>query len=138
MRPVAAPGHIISLFSFCNMLLIDARAGKSDIHGIGLIANQFIPKGTRMWTFKPGFDLILSEKDINSMSEFSRSQVIWYAYYDKSTAVYVLSSDDDRFTNHSDSPNTINIGDDVFALVDIYPGTEITWDYRNFTSGNES
>ena len=111
------------------MLLVDARAGISEVHGIGLIAQEFIPRGTRIWTFQEGFDLVIPEDELSELSEPARDQVIWYAYYEKSTKEYILSSDDDRFTNHSDTPNSANIGDDTYAIVDIEPGTEITWDY---------
>ncbi len=111
------------------MLLVDARAGLSEVHGIGLIAQEFIPKGTRIWTFQEGFDLVIPEDELSELSEPARDQVIWYAYYEKSTKEYILSSDDDRFTNHSDTPNSTNIGEDTYAIVDIEPGVEITWDY---------
>ena len=111
------------------MLLVNARAGLSEIHGIGLIAKEFIPKGTLIWRFQEGFDLVISEEEMSKLSGPARDQVIWYAYYDKVDKEYILSSDDDRFTNHSDTPNSANIGDDTYAIVDIEPGTEITWDY---------
>jgi SET domain-containing protein len=119
------------------MLLVNARAGQSKIHGIGLIAQEFIPKGTKIWTFCDKFDLVISEDDMAKLSGPARDQVIWYAYYDPELRVYVLSSDDDRFTNHSDEPNTENIGEDTFASVDIPAGTEITWDYRLWLSDDE-
>jgi uncharacterized protein len=113
--------------------LIDARAGVSQIHGIGLIAHVFIPCGTRVWVLQPGFDLILTETEVSTLSEPARNQVFWYAYFDPHRKVYILSSDDDRFTNHSDEPNTANEGDDVtYALRDIQAGEEITWDYRGW------
>lgn len=42
----------------------------------------------------------------------------------------MLSSDDDRFANHADDPNTANDGDETFALRDIHPGEKITRGYR--------
>ena len=47
------------------MLLVDARAGLSEIHGIGLIAQEFIPKGTCIWKFQEGFDLAIPEEEIS-------------------------------------------------------------------------
>ncbi|MBI5757401.1 MAG: SET domain-containing protein-lysine N-methyltransferase, partial [Planctomycetales bacterium] len=41
------------------MLLVNASAGTSGIHGIGLIANEFIPAGTVVWVLKPDLDLVL-------------------------------------------------------------------------------
>jgi uncharacterized protein len=119
------------------MLLVNARAGLSDIHGIGLIAQEFIPKGARIWTFKEGFDLVIPKQDLQLLSSAARDQVIWYAYYDYDLEAYILSSDDDRFTNHSENPNTANEDDYTYALIDIYPSTEITWDYREWISTAE-
>ena len=42
----------------------------------------------------------------------------------------MLSSDDDRFTNHSDDPNTKCQGQSTFAVRDIQEGEEITNNYR--------
>lgn len=122
------------------MLLVNAKAGPSKIHGLGLIAQEFIPKGTRIWVFQPGFDLVISEEYLQQLSETSQSQVRHYAFYDSQIRSYILSSDDDRFTNHSDDPNTQNDGNYTYAVRDIAPGEEITWDYRprggaDFTQG---
>lgn len=112
------------------MLLVHARAGASAIHGIGLIAQEFIPLGTRVWEAREGFDLLLDEERLRRLSASARAQVLWYAYWDPQRRVFVLSADDDRFTNHSDDPNTANDGEATFAVRDIHPGEEITWDYR--------
>ena len=113
------------------MLLVNARAGLSEIHGIGLIAKEFIHKGTLIWRFQEGFDLVISEEEMSKLSGPARDQVIWYAYYDKVDKEYILSSDDDRFTNHSDTPNSVNDGEETRVIVDIHPGMEITWDYSS-------
>ncbi|MFO0878148.1 MAG: SET domain-containing protein [Gemmataceae bacterium] len=113
------------------MLLVNARAGVSRIHGIGLIAREFIPRGASIWEYRPGFDLELPDDLVRILSGPAQEQVFWYAYYDLTQRVYVLSADDDRFTNHADDPNTTNEGKAVtFATRDILPGEEITWDYR--------
>jgi hypothetical protein len=119
-----------------TMLLVDARAGASRIHGIGLIAREFIPKGTRVWEPRPGFDLFLTEEGFAALSEPARRQVDWYAYWDPGRRMYVLSADDDRFTNHSDDPNTENVGEATHAVRDIRPGEEITWDYRPWSGAD--
>lgn len=114
------------------MLLVNARAGLSKIHGIGLIAHELIPKGQKVWEFRPGYDMIFSEAEVSAMPAAAQLQVRWYAYYDTEKHEHVLSGDDDRFTNHSDDPNTASDGYATYALRDIHPGEEITWDYRNF------
>ena len=84
------------------MLLVNATAGVSAIHGIGLIARELIPRGTRVWEFRQGFDLILTTREVEALSPAAREQVLWYAFYDHARSTYVLSGDDDRFTNHAD------------------------------------
>ncbi len=121
------------------MLLVNARAGVSKIHGIGLIAQEFIPKGTRIWRFQSGFDLMLSEEQLQPLSAPAQQHVRYYAFYDPEKRAYVLSGDDDRFTNHSDEPNTENVytgaGDfETSASRDIQAGEEITWNYRGWIS----
>jgi len=116
------------------MLLVNARAGMSSIHGYGLIAQEFIPRGTIIWRFQPGFDVVIPEAEIERLSPAARDQVLYYAYFDKQNHSFILSSDDDRFTNHSDEPNSTSKahcdGDFVVAIRDIQPGEEITINYR--------
>lgn len=114
------------------MLLVNATAGVSAIHGIGLIARELIPRGTRVWEFRQGFDLILTTREVEALSPAAREQVLWYAFYDHARSTYVLSGDDDRFTNHADDPNTADDGQFTVARRDIRPGEEVTADYRQW------
>lgn len=116
------------------MLLINARRGPSQVHGDGLIAQEFIPAGTRIWRLNPAFDVILSQSELDRLSTPARQQLLHYCYFDPRGQTYVLSSDDDRFTNHSDDPNTIDEdeGRSSVAIRDILPGEEITWNYRGW------
>jgi uncharacterized protein len=45
------------------MLVVRTKTKASEIAGIGLFADQFIPKGTVVWKYQPDFDLLLSEED---------------------------------------------------------------------------
>jgi SET domain-containing protein len=114
------------------MLHVQAHAGVSRIHGIGLFAAQFIPAGTIIWRFQPGFDLELSIEDLDRLTPVAQRQVRQYAYSSPAGARYLLSSDDDRFTNHSEEPNTHVVDGCTVASRDIEPGEEITTDYREF------
>ena len=115
------------------MLLVNARIGVSSIHGFGLIAREFIPKGTCIWQFQPGFDLMIGEDEMMKLSAVAQSQIRHYAFFDAPRRVYVLSGDDDRFTNHSDSPNTQEQGGyESYAINDIQAGEEITWNYSGW------
>ena len=112
------------------MLLVNARVGVSTIHGLGLFAKQFIAHGTVVWMFAPGFDVEISEDALPTLSPAAREQLLHYAEYFPSERKYWLSSDDDRFTNHSDHPNLITRGKEMIAAKDIQLGEEITCDYR--------
>jgi hypothetical protein len=59
------------------MLLIKARVRPSTIHGLGLFAEQFIPSGTIIWRFQPGFDVAIPEDEINQLSAAAREQVLF-------------------------------------------------------------
>jgi len=120
------------------MLLVNAKAGPSSVHRTGLIAQEFIPKGTKVWRFMPGFDVLIPETELKGLSAESRTQVIYYAYFHLATRTFVLSSDDDRFTNHSNNPNTRPAGDCTVAVRDIHPGEDITNDYGELASLNFS
>jgi len=115
------------------MLLIKAKAGPNGVHGIGLFALEFVPKGTPTWRYESWFDVSYTEEDLSKMSEAARSQVMWYAYFDKETKKYVLCSDDQRFINHSSKNfNIISTPNDDIAARDIQPGEELLCDYNKF------
>lgn len=114
------------------MLLVRASAGPSKIHGIGLIAREFIPAGTKVWRFEPNFDLEITPERMSELSPAAQEQVMYYAYFHEPTRTFILSGDDDRVTNHSANPNTRCAVDYTYAVRDIHEGEEITGDYAEF------
>lgn len=115
------------------MLLVNARAGMSPLHGIGLIAHEPIPAGTRIWTYREGFDITLTREQFEALSPPAQRQALHYGWYIEANGCLMISADDDRFTNHSDKPNTAWDGDEhVVATRDIRPGEELTLDYGEF------
>lgn len=114
------------------MLLIRAWVGESSIHGLGLIAHQFVPKGTVIWKLSPVFDIILTEEQFKNLPEAVRDCITRYGYFDGCNKRYVLCGDDDRFCNHSDDANCDFYGDYAIAARDIFPGDEITDNYASF------
>jgi uncharacterized protein len=115
------------------MLLVKTKTRVSEIHGIGLFADEFISKGTMTWKFLEGFDLRLPKSILNELSLSAKEQFLKYSYLDSSSGLYELCSDDARFFNHSETPNTGSITDVIdVALRDIQPGEELTCDYRTF------
>jgi uncharacterized protein len=119
------------------MLHVKTRLGTSPIHGTGLFADEFIPKGTVVWSYLEGFDARLPASIMEQLTEAARQQLLRYSAYDSETDRYELCADDARFFNHSDDPNTASVptpeGRYVdIALRDIQVAEELTCDYRAF------
>ena len=121
------------------MMLVKTRLGRSAIHGIGLFADQDIPKGSRIWEFTHGFDQQIPRDQLEKIPEAARNDFLKYSYTSKKNGhYYILCCDDARFFNHSEDPNVIsqpngNGEEDLdVAARDIRRGEELTCDYRSF------
>ena len=117
------------------MILVKTQLKLSKVHGIGLFADQFIPKGTKTWEYHSEFDKCFTEGDIKRMSEPARKLLLHYAYYDQNLKGYILPFDDQRFINHSSNLEKINIISQPevdIAARDILPGEELLCDYNKF------
>ncbi len=120
------------------MLLVKTYLDKSKIQGIGLFADEFIPKGTLVWKFVPGFDFALKNEELNKLPKIAKSWIMHFGYYDEEDGGWVICVDDSRFFNHSDNPNCREEKDSKYfqgrtiAIKDIKQGEEITCDYFEF------
>jgi SET domain-containing protein len=144
-----APGNCYP----ARMLLIQTGVQPSSIHGMGLFAVEFVPRGTPVWRFQPGFDQAFGADAFPGLPENVRRHLRWFAYLDAATRNWILSGDHACFMNHSTTPNT-GVGATEFpsleglgvssqskdalppvttiALQDIGPGEELTCDYFAF------
>ena len=119
------------------MLLVKTVIRPSKIEGIGLFANQFIPKGTEIWRFEPGFDLKISAGEFKKLPSIAQKYILRHGFHNPKTNNYILGSDNDRFFNHSEVPNVIEVDSESeentdIAARDIQKGEELTCDYRTF------
>ncbi len=118
--------------------MVKTKIGSSTTHGIGLFAAQDIPAGTITWRFMPGLDLIVPEDILLQLSEPARIQFLNYCYVDKYTKNFILCFDDERFINHSNTPNIIQSKSEneiegvEIAAHDIKEGEELFCDYNHF------
>jgi hypothetical protein len=121
------------------MLLVKTKIGPSKIHGVGLFAAEFISKGTPTWRFKPGFDLAVTQKDIDALLDVAQGAFKNYCYKSNLTGRYILCFDDARYFNHDENANCIEdpsyeiegeTGD--IAARDIAEGEELTNNYAAF------
>lgn len=116
------------------MLLVRTTLKVSPLHGIGLFAVEFIPRGTQVWKHNPLIDLKLTPDQLEGLSPPAREQIAAYSYRQRSSGLYVLCGDDARFFNHSTHANCIDVtGEDgsgiTLAAMDIQAGEELTCDY---------
>lgn len=121
------------------MLLVKTYLAKSEIEGLGLFLAQPVKKGTITWLFEEGFDLKISESELEALSDSSKEYIKKYGYLSQRSGLYIVCLDNSRFMNHSDNPTTAGLyrddlpfeGADV-ALRDLEIGEELTCDYRTF------
>jgi len=114
------------------MLHVKTYLKKSKINGIGVFASEIIFKDQLIWSLNPNIDKIIDNniKNISTFTEIETDFIVKYAYFDKQLQKYILSSDNDKFTNHSFTPNTKPYPNgNVFAIKDISKNEELTINY---------
>lgn len=115
------------------MLKIKTKIRESNIHGTGLFADQFIPKGTITWKRDPEFDVGFPEDDVSRANELAKSYLLFYSYFDFTEEKFILCADNQKFINHSKKNLNINSTPDMdIAARDIQPGEELLCDYSLF------
>jgi SET domain-containing protein len=111
------------------------------VHGLGLFADQLIPRGTRIWQFDEAVDGRFDDSRLAGLSQDEQNDLLRHTYVNPRTLLYVVCGDDARYMNHSDDPNTVDIGYDeglvngegiTVAARDIQPGEEIFSNYTAF------
>lgn len=120
-----------------HMLHVRTTIKPSPIHGIGLFADQHIKKGTIVWQFEPGLDLVVCEPRFRNLPAFIQTYLKRYAYLNRNNC-YVLCFDDAKHFNHAAKPNVVGVpslsaDEDIdIAARDIAPGEELTTNYSEF------
>ncbi|MCF7834698.1 SET domain-containing protein [Candidatus Gracilibacteria bacterium] len=114
------------------MFHIKIKLDKSNIHNIGLFADQDISKGQIIYTINPTLNLSLTEKEFSELDENEKETIKHYGYFDKENMKRHLSFDDIRFCNHSIDSNITLIDNKIIAKKNISKGNELTQDYSEF------
>jgi len=119
------------------MMLIETQVRPSSIHGLGLFTVKFIPRGTPIWKFQPGFDHDFSPVQFAALPELARQHTRWFCFVSKGNGHVILSGDHACFINHSTNPNTgappvASVPVVTIALRDLDAGEEITCNYFDY------
>lgn len=114
------------------MLRVKTKIKSSDVNGIGLFADQFIPAGSVTWQYDQGFDPHFTVEQFESLPDFTKQTILTHGYFDHDLKVYILCADDQRFINHSPNPNITSTPSQDVANRDIQIGEELTCDYSQY------
>jgi uncharacterized protein len=115
------------------MLRVKTRVWTSKIHGLGLFADEFIPKGTVTWEYEPAYDISFSEHEIRKLPQIKQDFLYYYCYLDKKMDKLILCSDNQRYINHSTiDENILSTPKRDIAARDIQIGEELLCDYNKF------
>lgn len=127
------------------MLTVKASAKSSDINGIGLFAEELIPKGTVTWRFNPKFDIVFKVAEVDGMPQYQKEMFEKSGFISKKSGDYIYPIDDSRFCNHSSQNNNIDFlySEDEpegygIANKDIQEGEELLTNYLQFDKWEET
>ncbi len=115
------------------MFLVKTRIGPSKIHGIGVFAEERIPKGQMIWVLDARIDVRVSISDLPTFPPPMRAFLRKYGYEEmhEGRRTIVLCGDHARHVNHSNDPNVTD-GEADLAARDIERGEELTCNYYAF------
>lgn len=112
------------------LLLIEHYVAPSSIHGLGVYAATFVPKGTKLWEFHPVIDRVIPAGDLVGLPRHIIERIEAHSEYLPEFSASRMSADGDYYLNHSDDPNLEDIGGEMFARRDIQADEELQCDYR--------
>ncbi len=96
--------------------------------GYGLVATEFIPKGTITWV-QDELDQVFEHSRVENIHPAARHYLETYSFTNKNGEL-VLCWDNGKYVNHSFKPNCFSTPYDFeIAIRDIHPGDELTDDY---------
>lgn len=116
------------------MMLVKTYVAPSSIQGLGVYAGEFIPAGTRIWDMHPTLDVLIPRGEISKLPSHMQEFVHVYSFpHLELDDTVVVESDNGRFMNHSEAPNTdFTVFSKGVALRDIEEGEELTCNYFEF------
>ena len=96
--------------------------------GYGVVATEFIPKGTITWV-QDQLDHVFTQNEVENLPDIYKEIIDTYTFRDEHGR-YILCWDNGRYVNHSFKSNCMTTAYNFeIAIADIHPGEELTDDY---------
>ena len=123
------------------MIHISYKLKASDLHGVGLFADEDIKKGQLIYTASPLLDLNITQEQFDSLEQKEKDEVLWWGFFDQPSKMWHVDFDVSKFINHS-SDATITQDDNhdeayLIATRDIQTGEELTQNYLEFETQDD-
>jgi len=118
------------------MIHISYQLKASDLHGIGLFANEDIKEGQLIYTASHLLDLNITQEQFDALQQKEKDEILWWGFFDQPSQMWHVDFDVSKFINHSsDATVTQDANHDEAYLVagrDIQSGEELTQNYLEF------
>lgn len=113
------------------MMLVPCEVRSSPIHGVGLFATTFLPKGTMVWRFDSRIDRVYAQEELASLPPLTQAFLKNYSCWHEASQLWIFCGDNARFVNHAKDCNLVAVNGFGASLAarDIQAGEEITDDY---------
>jgi SET domain-containing protein len=118
------------------MIHIAYTLKSSDLHGVGLFADEDIKQGQLIYTASPLLDLNITQEQFDNLDQKEKDEILWWGFFDRPSQMWHVDFDVSKFINHSDNATvTQDDGHEEAYLVavrDVQPGEELTQNYLEF------
>lgn len=123
------------------MIHIAYKLKASDLHGIGLFANEDIKKGQLIYTASPLLDLNITQAQFDSLEQKEKDEILWWGFFDQPSQMWHVDFDVSKFINHSPSATVAQDKnhDEAYLIAtrDIQPDEELTQNYLEFETEDD-
>ena len=118
------------------MIHISYTLKASDLHGVGLFADEDIKKGQLIYTASPLLDLNITEEQFDGLDQKEKDEILWWGFFDQPSQMWHVDFDVSKFINHSYSATVTQDENHeeayLVATRDIAAGEELTQNYLEF------
>lgn len=123
------------------MIHIGYKLSASDLHGVGLFANENIKRGQTIYTARPLFDLNITQEQFDTLDQKEKDEILWWGFFDQPSQMWHVDFDVSKFINHSYDPAVTQDKHHneayLVAKRDIKTGEELTQNYLEFETQEE-